>query len=68
MKDQVTLRDVYDVASRLEEKFDKRIYPLEKDISELKGFRNQIIGMSVVISLFIGGVVNWFWQTFEGKR
>jgi len=42
---------IYDAVCRLEERFDKELLPIRKDLDDLKTFKNRVVGMCLTISL-----------------
>ena len=68
MTDKVTLRDVYDVTGRLNDKIDSRFEGIEKRLENIESFQNRILGISAIISLFAGGIVTWLLDMILKKR
>ena len=64
-----TLKDVYNVVNRLEDKMDKRLQGIEDDVECNTAFRNQLTGRVAMIAGVIGVVVNivlnWFFRRIE---
>lgn len=60
MKTKVTLKDIYQVVNRLEDKVDKRLKALEKKVDILETFKDRALGLAVVLGLMAGVVVDWF--------
>jgi len=56
-----TLKDVYEVVNRLEDKMDKRLTCIEKDIeerlSEIEEWKNNITGKISIIAAMAGSVM-----------
>lgn len=63
----VTLKDVYDAVNRLEDKFEKRIKPIETDVNELQKFQNRAMGVLTVFSTFIGLIATFVWNRIIGS-
>jgi len=56
--EQVTLRDIYDVVNRIEDKFDQRIRCVEDDVEVLKTFRDNMMGKIAIITVIATSVVS----------
>lgn len=67
-EEKVTLRDIYAAVNRLEDKFDRRIVVLEKDVNELQKFQNKALGIVSVLAVFTSLVANAIWQSITGQR
>lgn len=63
----VSLRDIYNAVSSLEEKIDKRMEKVEDRIDVLEDFKNRIYGMTAIISLFAAGVATFLWDRITGR-
>lgn len=61
-KTDVTLKDVYDVVNRIEDKLTKRIEEAEQEIEELQNFQNRVLGISMALSVFISGAATFIWN------
>jgi len=59
---KVTLRDIYEVVNRLEEKQDERLEKLENRVDTLENFRDRLLGIATVVGLFTGVVATWIWK------
>lgn len=56
-KDTVTLRDVYAVMQRVEDKMDKRFEETDGRIDKIEGFQNKLMGIASILSvLFASGI------------
>lgn len=67
MKDQITLRDVYDIVNRLETKMDARYEKHESRIEAIENNQSKAIGVISVISLFISGALTYVWDRILGR-
>lgn len=67
-EERVTLRDIYAAVNRLEDKFDKRIVNVEKDVNDLQRFQNKALGIVSVLAIFTSLVANAIWQSITGQR
>lgn len=68
-RDEVTLRDIYDAVSKLEEKMDRRMGCLQTDIADriskveirtdsLESFRDNMMGKIAIITVIATSVVS----------
>lgn len=62
MTKNITLKDIYEVVNRLEDKMDVRIADIEKRVDILEDFKGGVLGMAAVISAIVGIVGNWVWR------
>jgi hypothetical protein len=53
-----------EILSTLKEEID----PIKKDVDELKGWRNRVVGQFSIIMVFIGAGVNWLFDQFLPKK
>lgn len=67
-EERVTLRDIYAAVNRLEDKFDRRIVNIEKDVDDLKSFQNKALGVVSILAMFTSLVANFIWQSITGQR
>ena len=67
MKNNITLRDVYEIVERLEVKIDNRITKIEDKVDKLEGFENRVYGIAGLISLAIGSGIAFIWNKVFGK-
>jgi len=69
MRDEVTLRDIYDAVGKLEEKMDKRMSCLQTDIADriskveirtdsLETFRDNMMGKIAIITVIATSVIS----------
>jgi hypothetical protein len=56
MTNTITLKDIYDICDRLEQKMDRRMCTVEKKIDVLESFRDNLLGKIAVITIFISAV------------
>ena len=61
-RDAITLKDVYQIVERLEDKIDKRLSDMEARQERLEGFNNKALGVLSVVSIFINLAANWVWN------
>ena len=61
-KNDITLRDIYEVVEKYNERLDKRMADLETRVNCLEDFRARILGMAAVIAAFAGSVTAWIWK------
>ena len=62
MNGKVTLRDVYDVVNRLEDKMDTRLKEIERCVEQNTNFRYKLLGCAGVIGAVAGGAVSVVWE------
>ena len=62
MAKSITLKDVYEVVNRIEDKFDIRMATLEKRVDILEDFKGRVLGMAAAISAVVGIIGNWIWR------
>ncbi len=67
MTKQITLKDIYEVVNRLEDKTDKRLWDVEIRLDKVEDMQSKIIGAVSIVGLFVGGAVTWIWQRITGK-
>lgn len=60
MTNNITLRDIYDICDRLEQKMDRRMCIVEKKIDTLESFRDNLLGKIAVVSVFVSMVFTLF--------
>lgn len=61
-KNTITLKDVYDVVNRLEDKMDKRLTDLEDRMEVNEAFRNKAAVSLGVFTTFFTAFASWFWS------
>lgn len=66
--EKITLRDIYDVVNRLEDKVDKRITNVEDDIKELKSFQSRAMGVASVMAAFVSLIATFIWNRITGQN
>ena len=64
---KVTLKDIYEVVNRLEEKMDKRMCHAEERIDILEDFKSRILGIATIVSVISGAVFSWLWERLTRK-
>lgn len=57
----VTLKDIYEVVNRLEDKLDQRIKPIEQKVDDLEDFRGKALGILGVVSFVGSAIFSWVW-------
>ena len=62
---KVTLKDIYDVVNRLEDKTDKRMCAIEARVDILEDFKGRVMGIAAIIGSIFGALVSWFIQQFK---
>lgn len=65
---KVTLRDVYAVVNRLEDKMDERLKFIEQCVDKNTYFRYRILGVAGVIGAVAGGAISVMWNKVSGKE
>lgn len=63
----VTLKDIYDVVNRLEDKVDCRLTAVEKSVDELQSFQNKVLGIASIAAIFVSAIVTYVWNRIVGK-
>ena len=66
MNERVTLKDVYDVVNRLQDKIEGRVAGIEKDVDELKSFHQKLIGMATLAAGFVSLLTTFIWNRVMG--
>ena len=56
---------IYTIVTRLEEKVDKRLNIVEKDIDQIKTNRNKVIGFVGCLSLFFTLFIKYIFYLFK---
>lgn len=64
----MSLRDIYQAVNRIEDKFDKRLDEMDKEIANVKSFQNKTLGVLTAVSIFIGGLSSFVWDKILGKH
>ncbi len=67
MTKQITLKDIYEVVNRLEDKTDRRLQDVEIRLDKVEDMQSKIIGAVSIVGLFVGGAVTWVWDKVRGK-
>lgn len=60
----VSLRDIYEVVNRIEDKFNKRAEDLEKRVNALEDFKARTLGILSIITVVSSAVFSWAWNKF----
>lgn len=58
----ITLKDVYDVVNRLEDKFDDRYSEIDARVTKLEGFQNKALGILTIATAFVSLAASYVWQ------
>lgn len=58
----ISLKDIYDVVNRMEDKMDKRLNAIEGRVDVLEDFRGWILGGLTIIGIFVSGFATWVWK------
>lgn len=67
-EERVSLRDIYSAVNRIEDKFDKRLDEMDREIANVKSFQNKTLGVLTAVSIFIGGFSSFVWDKILGKH
>ncbi len=67
MTKQITLKDIYEVVNRLEDKTDRRLQDVEIRLDKVEDMQSKIIGAVSIVGLFVGGAITWVWGKITGK-
>ena len=59
---KVTLKDIYEVMYRLEDKMDKRMCAMEQRVDILEDFKSKILGIATIVSVVSGAIFSWLWE------
>lgn len=66
--ERVTLRDIYEIVNRLEEKMDDKIALIDDRVGAIESFQNKILGIGAVLSAILGMGGAWFWTKLTGGK
>lgn len=66
--EKVTLRDIYRAVERVEDKMDKRIETLEKDVDSLKAFQNRTLGIAGLFATVVSLASTYIWNKITGQQ
>ena len=66
-KNEITLRDVYDIVDRLERKMDERLMKLEDKTDKLENNQSRALGVLSVFTVFIGAASAYVWDRIMGR-
>lgn len=61
-KGSVTLKDIYEVVQRVEDKMDVRIKEVEKRVDILEDLGSKALGILGVVSFIGTALFSWFWN------
>jgi len=65
--DKITLRDIYEVVEKYNDKIDKRMCELEDRVNILENFKARVLGMAAVIAAFVGSFTAWIWKRLTNE-
>jgi len=65
---KISLRDVYEIVYRLEDKLDKRMCHIEDRVDNLEDFKSRILGVTAFVSAFVGSIAAWTWNRITGGQ
>ncbi len=68
MTDRVTLKDVYDIVERLENKMDSRLQRDETRLENMENFQSRAIGIISVVMFFVSATSSYVWDKVLGRR
>jgi len=63
----VTLKDIYQVVQRVEDKIDARMQKVESRVDILEDFRGKALGIMSVVTFVASAIFTWAWQKITGK-
>lgn len=63
----VTLKDIYEVVNRLEDKMDRRMCIAEEKIDVLESFKDDMAGKITLITGIFSLCFSLLWQWIKGK-
>lgn len=67
MTDKVTLRDVYDIVNRLEDKVDTQMEEIRTEVQEIRTWQNKAVGVLGILTLFANAAISYIWTKLFGK-
>lgn len=62
---KISLKDIYEVVNRLEDKMDKRLHDVECRVDKMEDLQAKIVGGIGVVGLFVGGLITWAWERIK---
>ena len=62
-----TIKDIYDIVNRLEDKVDERMARIDKRVDSLEQLRDKIVGSWLVLSFIVVGASSFFWDWVKSK-
>lgn len=65
--EKVTLRDIYERFDRFEDRMDKRFEDIEKDVSSLQRYQDNLTGKLTVVLFFISAGISMFIEFIKDK-
>jgi hypothetical protein len=66
-EERVTLKDVYEVVNRIEDKMSQRIAETERRVDILESFQSRTLGVLSIITVFISLAATWVWGKITGE-
>lgn len=61
-KNTVTMKDLWDAISRLEDKIDERFEPIEHRIYNIESYQNKMLGIVSVFAAFVSVAAAYIWN------
>lgn len=68
MSEKVTLRDVYDIVNKLDEKLDRRFVEMDRRVDAIESFKNKALGVASIFAIFSSVVTTYIWERLVGKQ
>lgn len=62
MSDRDILNDILAITNRMEDKIDRDLDDIRKDIAELKTFQNRALGILSVFTAFVSVIATYIWN------
>lgn len=66
--EKITLRDIYKVVERVEDKMDARLKEVENDLDSVKAFQNRTLGIASVFATFVSLAATYIWNKIIGNN
>lgn len=68
VRNSITIKDIYDIVNRLEDKFDNKFTDLDNRVGKLEGFMNRAIGILGLFTTIISLTITYVWNKLIGKN
>jgi hypothetical protein len=65
---KISLKDIYEIVNRLEDKMDRRLLILENRVDILEEFKGKVLGIAGFIGALAGSVISVIWNSITGKK